>query len=134
MSFATALINETRTIRIREKTPEQDAVDVELRGLNATDFAHLLNTHGDLMKMIFGGMDFKDQERIGQDLLIKAPQFAYLCIALSADEPKSAPLISKMPLALQFELAAAVVELTFPGGVKEDGKKILTSLTKLMRT
>ncbi|EPN9988292.1 phage pre-tape measure protein [Vibrio cholerae] len=129
MSFAALEKEEKIKVVLKEKTETRDEVSVQIRGLNAQDFAHLTNAHAEMMKLVFGGkFDFSSEETLGAEFITRAPAFACIAIALACDEPESAHLVAKMPLPIQLELAAAVVELTFPSGVEKDIKKMVNAL------
>ncbi|HBN6204848.1 TPA: hypothetical protein L3M66_003465 [Vibrio parahaemolyticus] len=129
MSFAALEKEEKIKVVLKEKTETRDEVSVLVRGLGAQDFFHLTNIYPDIMKLIFGGkFDFSSEETLGAEIITRAPAFAFIAIALACDEPESAHLVAKIPLPVQLELAAAVINQTFENGVEKDIKKIVNAL------
>lgn len=123
-----AVIEEKRTIKL---SPDNS---VTLRGLNMEDFAILLNNYQEIMILLFGGgLKGKSASEIGKELLVRFPSFAYMVIALAADEPESAEKVAALPFPTQVELLANVSNLTMPEGVKEGAKKIVSAIGMLTK-
>lgn len=126
-----AAVRKTKTITIGEDINE-NPVSVTVRGLNASDFAELMNNYEDLMLMLFDGeFDWSSEKAIGNEVMTRAPKLAYLAIALACDEPDKAYAVSQLPMPIQVELFMSVYSLTMPEGAKETSKKLQQLLAPL---
>lgn len=123
-----AIIENKKTIQL---SPTNSTT---LRGLNLEDFAILLNSYEEIMVLLFGGgLKGKNANEIGKELLVRFPSFAYMVIALAADEPESAEKVAALPFPTQIELLATVSDLTMPEGLKEGSKKIVNAVGMLTK-
>lgn len=105
------------------KIPVGQGKTVELRPLNTTDVICLINEFEEITALLFEGVDFKNMDMTAKELIARAPAIAYLAIAMAADEPESAEMVSKLPLPVQIDLLRNLYDMTFPEG-KEDIKKL----------
>lgn len=123
-----AITEQKRTVKL---SPDNE---LTVRGLNLEDFAVLLNTHEEIMVLLFGGgLRGKSGQEIGKELLVRFPSFAYLCIALAADEPDCAQKVAQLPFPVQVELFATIADLTMPEGFRDGAKKIASAVALLTK-
>lgn len=111
-------------ITIPTKTIKTPGGDFDVRGLSYTDISSLAQDYFPQMLALFSQVaksaaeDEANEENIG--LMIKtaldtAPQMICAAIALAADEPELASVVSKLTVLSQTEAVLAVVELTLVG-------------------
>lgn len=106
---------------------------VKLTGLSLEGIAILIREHQPDLEGIYAmfveaeKLSDGDWLKMAAAIAAQAPGLVANIIAVSADEPDSAPVVMKMPIPLQVELLIAAGEMTFtePGSVKKTWQMVM---------
>lgn len=112
----------TRTVPLGQK-----GQSVKLTGLSLEGIAILIREHQPDLEGIYEmfvqaeKLSDGDWLKMAASIASQAPGLVANIIAVSANEPESAPIVMKMPIPLQVDLLVAAGEMTFsePGSVKK---------------
>lgn len=125
---------------IPTKTIELPSGSFDVRGLSLSEISYLVLNHRDIIESIFARMTGRDPDSIGiddadqlgQELLMRAPQFAAEVIALASDgDFRSNVVVAKrLPTDAQILALDAIGRLTFTS--EQTLKKVIECLIASM--